>query len=149
MADITLRSPFSDLRRVFDDWREDDWRPGRLFPAMAALGLPDEVLAVDVVETDGKYVVKASTPGFKRDEITVEVADGTLTVSAKRAEEKTEQDGHFVRRERYSGSLMRCIPLRGVTRESAVDAVLKDGVIEVTVAVPAGQHSKQIEIREG
>jgi len=149
MADITLRSPFTDLRRLLDDWREDDWRPGRLLPAMAALSFPDEMLAVDVVEADGKYTVKASVPGFKREDISVEVADGTVCISAKRAEEKEEKDEDFVRRERHSGSLMRRVALRGVARDSAVDAVLKDGVIEVTVSVPAGQQAKQIEVREG
>lgn len=149
MADITLRSPFTDLRRLLDEWREDDWRPGRLFPAMTAFSFPDDMLAVDVVEADGKYTVKASVPGFKRDDISVEVADGTVCISAKRAEEKEEKDEHFVRRERHSGSLMRRVALGGVTRDSAVDAVLKDGVIEVTVSAPAAQQAKQIEVREG
>lgn len=149
MADITLRSPFSDLRRLLDEWRDDDWRLGRLFPAITTLNVPAEVLAVDVVESDSKYVVKASVPGFKREDISVEVADGALTISAKRAEEKEEKDEHFVRRERYSGSLMRRVLLPGVALDSAVDAALKDGVLEVIVSVPASQQPKRIEIREG
>ena len=149
MPDITLRSPFADLRRLLDEWRDDDWRLRRLFPAITTLSVPDETLAVDVVESDSKYVVKASVPGFKREDISVEVAGGVLTVSARRAEEKEEKDEHFVRRERYSGSLMRRVSLPGVTLDSVVDATLQDGVLEVTVSVPASQQSKRIEIREG
>lgn len=149
MSDIALRSPFTDLRRVLDDWRSDDWRLERLLPAFPTLNLPDEVLAVDVVEADSKYVVKASVPGFKREDISVDVTDGTLTISAKRAEETEQKGEHFVRRERYSGSTMRRVALPGITRESTVDAALKDGVIEVTVSMPPSQQAKRIEIREG
>jgi HSP20 family protein len=149
MADITPRSPFTDLQRVLDEWRDADWHLERMFPAMTSLRATDELLPVDVVEADGKYVVKASVPGFKRDDIKVDVTDGILTVSATRADEKEEKTERYVRREWHSGSLMRRVALRGVTHDSAVDAVLKDGVIEVTVAVPANQQPKQIEIREG
>lgn len=149
MADITVRSPFMNLRRMLDEWQEDDGRFGRLFPALASVTFPDDVLAVDVAESDGKYTVKASVPGFKREDISVEVGDGTLTVSAKRAEEKEEKGERFVRRERYSGSTMRRVALPGVTRDSVVDATLKNGVIEVSVAVPPTTQAKQIEIKEG
>lgn len=149
MADITMRSPFANLRRVLDDWQDDDWRLGRLFPTLAAIGFPDDVLAVDVVESGGKYVVKASVPGFKREDISVDVGDGTLTISAKRSEEKEEKGERFVRRERYSGSTMRRIALPGITRESLVDATLKNGVIEISVAAAPSTQAKQVEIKEG
>ncbi len=149
MADITVRSPFMNLRRMLDDWQDDDWRFGRLFPALAPVTLPDDVLAVDVAESDGKYTVKASVPGFKREDISVEVGDGTLTVSAKRTEEKEEKGERFVRRERYAGSTMRRVALPGVTRDSVVDATLKNGVIEVSVAVPTATQAKQVEVKEG
>ncbi len=147
MADITVRSPFAELRRLLDDWRDEEPRVGRLFPA--PFGLPDGALAVDVVESDGKYVVKASLPGFKRDEISVEVANGALTISAERGEEKEERDEHYVRRERYSGSAMRRVSLAGVTADSEVDAALKNGVLEVSVTAPGVQSAKKIEVREG
>ena len=145
MADITVRSPFAELRRLLDDWRDDESPFGRLLPA----AFPEGALAVDVVQSDGKYVVKASLPGFKRDEISVEVGNGVLTISAKRAEEKEEHDEHYVRRERYSGSAMRRISLAGVDAESDVDAALKDGVLEVSVTAPTAESAKKIEVREG
>ncbi|RJQ10865.1 MAG: Hsp20/alpha crystallin family protein [Dehalococcoidia bacterium] len=149
MPDITVRSPLAELRHILEDWRDDDWRWGRLLTTFPTLNLPDEVLAVDVVESDGKYVVKASVLGFKREDITVEVADGTLSISAKRAEETEQKGEHFVRRERYSGSSTRRVALPGITRDSTVDAALKDGVIEVAVSVTAAQQAKRIDVREG
>lgn len=147
MADIAVRSPFAELRRLLDDWRDQEPQFGRLFPA--ALGFPDGALAVDVVESDGKYVVKASLPGFKREEISVEVANGALVISAEHEQEKEERDEHYVRRERYSGSAMRRVSLAGVTADSEVNATLKNGVLEVSVAAPSVKAAKKIEVREG
>jgi len=145
MADIAVQSPFAEIRRLLNDWRDDESRFGRLFPAFS---VPDGVLAVDVVESDGKYVVKASLPGFKRDDISVEVGSGVLTIAAERSEETETHEEHYTRRERYAGSAMRRIGLAGVTADSDVDAALKDGVLEVSVTTPAAKSAKKVEIRE-
>lgn len=149
MPDMATRFPFTDVRRFLDEMREDDWSFGRLFPSVGGLGLSTGMPPVDVVESNGKYVVKASLPGFKREEINVQVGEGVLTISAKRSEEKEETGENFIRRERYAGSLMRRLPLSGITSASVVDAALKDGVLQVTVSVPEDHQAKQIEIREG
>lgn len=147
MADITLRSPLTDFRRLLDEWREDD---GRVWRWMSTLnGFTDGLLPVDVVEDDGRYVVRASLPGFARDEVTVQVGNGVLNISAERTEEREEHGDHFVRRERYSGSMSRQVALVGVTADSQVDAVLKDGVLSVTVAAAAAKTAKRVEIRDG
>jgi HSP20 family protein len=150
MADIVLRSPFSEMRRLMEELWDEERRPGRLFPRLADISLvEDGALALDVEEKNGGYAVTASVPGFKRDEIKIHVKEGVLTISAERSEEREEKEQHFVRRERHAGSLMRRTTLPGIGAQSQVDARLKDGVLTINLSVPEEQQAKQIEIHEG
>ncbi len=149
MADIMLRTPFAELRRLMHEAWDEERRPAWTFPRLADLSLVEEgTLALDVEEEEGRYRVTASVPGFKRDEIKVHVNDGALTIAAERSGEREEKRPNLVRHERYSGSLVRRITIPGVTAQSEVEARLRDGVLTVEISAPGAEPARRIEVKE-
>ena len=67
------------------------------------------LMKTDVKEKDGNYEVAIDLPGFKKDEITAELKEGYLTISAAKGLDKDEKDkeGKYIRRERYAGNMSR------------------------------------------
>ena len=67
------------------------------------------MMKTDIRETDGSYELDIDLPGFKKDEIQMELKDGVLTVSAAKGLDKDEEDkkGNYIRKERYAGSMSR------------------------------------------
>jgi HSP20 family protein len=67
------------------------------------------VMKTDIKENEGSYELDIDLPGFKKDEITAELKDGYLTVSAAKGLDKDEEDkkGNYIRKERYAGSMSR------------------------------------------
>jgi HSP20 family protein len=146
MPDIVRSSPFrlfdSDLRSLrsaFDRFMADSFVSGAL--------LDEGSLDLDVYEADGKVVVEASLPGFKKDEIKVELHEGVLSIKAEHEEEKEEKAKHYYRHERHYGAVARQIALPGVVTDAPVAAELKDGVLKVEIAAPAKAQPKAIEIK--
>ena len=144
MANLAVRDPFDmtgTFRQLFD----------RLFDEpttrMANPFVEEGTLPVDISERDGKIWVRASVPGFKRDEIDVQVHEGVLSITARKSEEKEEHGDRWFRRERYYGSLSRRIALPGIVDQGDVDATLEDGVLTLSMALPAAARPKQIEIK--
>jgi HSP20 family protein len=104
------------------------------------------VPAVDVWETKTDLVYAFDLPGVSLDQISIELQDDSLTVSAERerADERTE-DG-FVRYERRFGSFSRAVGVpHGVTEES-IKADYRDGVLEIRVAKPETPKPKKIQV---
>jgi HSP20 family protein len=142
MADIVVRDPLQAVRQVMDRFFDE---PLARF-ANGPLGIDEGTLAVDVSEKDGNIVVRSSLPGFKRENIDVQLHDGVLSIKAEHKEEHETTDERFYRRERRFGSVSRRLALPGVVDESAVKAELKDGVLTLTIPVPEKAKPRRIEI---
>ena len=102
--------------------------------------------AVDVWETDRELVYAFDLPGVPEDEIKIEVADDTLTISAERERREESSSDRFYRFERRFGSFSRAIGLPPGIDESKITAVTKDGVVEIHVPKPAEQKPRRIPI---
>jgi HSP20 family protein len=102
--------------------------------------------AMDLVETDEHFVLRADLPGLTEDDIKIEFEDGTLTVSGERkAEHETKNEGYY-RVERAFGSFSRSLTLpKGIDAE-AVSASFDRGVLEVRVPKPEERKPRRIEI---
>jgi HSP20 family protein len=99
--------------------------------------------SVDVVRKEGELVLRADLPGIKPEDVKIELEDGVLTVSGEHREESEEKEERYVRRERRYGSFSRSMALpKGVSADD-IDANCKDGVLEVTIPVPAAAEGKQ------
>jgi HSP20 family protein len=135
----------SEFDRVFD---EPFWRAFRR-PVSAADGItwsPE----IDVFEKDNRLVTRVDLPGMKKENVKVEVTDGHLAISGERTSEAEEKKDNFYRCEREYGSFYRAVPLPdGVTLDD-VKATFSDGVLEVSVPLPAKPEAKvrKVEIQE-
>ena len=101
--------------------------------------------AIDVEHSDGNLVMRADVPGFKPEEISIEVEDEMLTISGKHEEEKEEKGKHFLRHERRFGSFSRSIALPAGVDASKISAKTRDGELEVKVPLPEekkAEHKK-------
>ena len=104
-----LPSIFSE--NLFDDFFDDDFMRlpawGRHDPLYGKRG--KNLMKTDVRETEDTYEVDIDLPGFKKDEITVDLKEGYLTIQAAKGLDKDEQDkkGKYIRQERYAGAMSR------------------------------------------
>ena len=91
-------------------------------------------------------------PGFKKDEIQIELKDGYLTVSAAKGLDKDEEDkkGHYIRQERYSGAMSRTFYVGEDVKQEDIKAKFENGILSLSVPKPVEQKkvetSKRIAI---
>ena len=101
---------------LFDDWMEDfpfekDFEKA-MYPAKKALygKHAKNLMKTDVRETDDAYEIDIDLPGFKKDEITAQLKDGCIVISAAKGldkDTKEKKNGKYIRKERYAGSMSR------------------------------------------
>jgi HSP20 family protein len=102
--------------------------------------------AMDLVETDESFILRADLPGLSEEDIKIELEDGTLTVSGERkAEHESKNEGYY-RVERAVGAFSRSLTLpQGIDPES-VTASFDRGVLEVRIPKPEQRKPRRIEI---
>ncbi len=105
--------------------------------------------AVDVWETEDEIVYAFDLPGIPEDQISVELEDGSLTVSGQRERTDEVSQDRLYRYERRFGSFTRTIGLPQGVSEDSIKADYKDGVLEVHVQKPAQPKPRRIQIGSG
>ncbi len=88
---------------------------------------------VDIYEEEGAIKVKAEAPGLTKDDITVEVHEGVLTIKGEKKEETEETDKKFYRAERRYGYFERSFALPENVDPDAIKASYKSGILELTI----------------
>ena len=104
---------------------------------------------IDLYETDGELVVKASLPGVKVEEVDVSVADAILTIKAERQEEQEENRTGYYRQEHRYGAFQRVLTLPAEVDADEADAKFEDGVLELRLPKAPDARTKTIEIKSG
>lgn len=103
----------------------------------------------DITEKDGKYILEADLPGFKKEDISVDIDKDCLTITAEhKSEEKEEKADSYIRRERYYGSYTRSFNVKGIDTE-AITAAYNDGVLTLTMPKkePEIPAARRLEIK--
>jgi len=125
------------IDNLFDDWFD--------FPSFGNLDRTeqklygkhaDRLMKTDVRENENDYEVAIDLPGFKKEEINLELKDGYLTVSASKGlneDEKEEKTGRWIRQERYVGAMQRSFYVGDALTEEDIKASFKDGVLALTL----------------
>ena len=127
---------------LFDNFFEDFARPTRnvaRYNAPAA-----NVMRTDVKETETGYELDVDLPGYKKENVQVELKDGCLTVAAKTEQNKDEKDenGKYIRRERYSGTCSRSFYIGEDIEKNEIKAKFEDGILKISV--PKKEVKKEI-----
>jgi HSP20 family protein len=104
------------------------------------------VPALDVWETENEIVYALDLPGIPQDEISVELDDGALTISAERERTEEQSDERFYRYERRFGTFSRTFAMPQGVSASDISADYKDGVLEVHLKKPEQPKPKRIQI---
>ena len=93
------------------------------------------MMKTDVRELDNTYELDMDLPGFKKDEITVDLKNGYLTVQAAKGLDKDQQDqaGNYIRRERYAGVCSRSFYVGDTLRPDDIGAKYEDGILKLSV----------------
>ena len=110
------------------------------------------MMKTDVRETDTSYEVDIDLPGFKKEEISAQLENGYLTVSASKGLDKDEKDkeGKYIRQERYAGAMSRSFYVGDEVKQEDVKAKYEDGILKLTIpkkdAKPEVETKKHISI---
>jgi len=118
-------------------------------PATAANGVRRWMPAMDLVETDEHFVLRADLPGLTQDDVKIELEDQVLTVSGERKAEHEENREGFYRVERSFGNFSRSLTLPKGVEADAVSASFDNGVLEVRIPKPKEAKPRRIEIAVG
>jgi HSP20 family protein len=105
--------------------------------------------AMDLVETDEHFVLRADLPGLDEDDVKIEFEDGTLTVSGERKAEHQSKNAGYYRVERAFGTFSRSLTLPQGIDPEAVSASFDRGVLEVRIPKPEERKPRRIEIGTG
>ena len=130
---------------LLDDWFNEDWdrafrdmSPRQVFGKRSA-----NVMKTDVRETDAGYDVFIDLPGFKKEDVKLDLHNGYLTITANRDGSHDEQDrnGRYIRQERYTGSCARSFYVGEELKPEDVKARFENGIL--TLSLPKAE-AKQL-----
>jgi HSP20 family protein len=105
--------------------------------------------AMDLVEEDGHYVLRADLPGLAEDDVRVELDDRVLTISGERRSESEQRRDGYYRVERASGSFSRSLTLPEGVDPDAIEASFEKGVLEVRIPKPEERKPRRVSIKAG
>jgi HSP20 family protein len=146
--------PFRDMDDVFNRFVADTLRR---FPMQAGAAGSTEggqqarewAPLADVSENEGEYVIKAELPEVRKEDVSVTVQDGVLTLSGERKQERREENERVHRVERFYGSFARRFALPENADEQGIRAESRDGVIVIHIPKQkqVEQKPRQIQVQ--
>lgn len=148
MKDLSTWDPFRDLMNLQE-------RINRAFndTARSASAKSDEDFdsqtwapVVDIRETGEKYVIKAELPGLKKEDISIDIGDNTLTIKGERKFENEESRKDYIRIERSYGSFARSFALPANVDAKNIKAKYNNGILELSLPKKEEAKPKKINI---
>jgi HSP20 family protein len=144
MTALTRWEPLRELATMRDVmermFEEPSFTPVRLWSRPLDKFIP----ALDVAEEDGAYVIKASLPGVKPEEVEITLTDNTLTMKGEAKQDKEVKEANYHLRERRYGSFLRTMTLPVAVEADKVEATHENGVL--TLRLPKSETIKPKKI---
>ena len=138
---LTLREAMAQLLE------ESVIRPGAVSGPAARGGA--QSLALDVHERDNNFVVRASLPGVRPEDVQVTVHGDTLTIRAETKGEEERNQGGYLLRERHAGVVQRTVTLPAPIESDEVQAEYEHGVLTLTLPRSRASMPRRIQVRAG
>ncbi len=136
---IQRRRELSDIESMFENFLND-----RFFPTLYE---SSDQIKVDIKEKEKEYVVEAEIPGFKKEDVTIELDEDRLTIAAQKSEQRDEEKENYIRKERSYSSMSRSFSISNVSSEN-IKAKFENGIL--TIILPKKEQtsisSKKIQI---
>ncbi|HIS25744.1 MAG TPA: Hsp20/alpha crystallin family protein [Candidatus Pullilachnospira intestinigallinarum] len=130
---------------LFDDWMD--------FPFDSFWGKKNplygkhakNMMKTDIRETDDTYEMDIDLPGFKKEELSVQLENGYLTISASKGldKDKKNKKGSYIRRERYAGAMSRSFYVGDTVTQEDIKAKYENGILKITVPKKEEQAVEQ------
>jgi HSP20 family protein len=140
MALLMKPEPFSrEVDRLFDAFFGGETQ------ASARRWVPP----MDLVEAEDHFLLKADLPGLSEEDVSIEVQDGTLSISGERNAEHESRERGWYRVERSFGSFNRSLTLPDGVDSDAISAHFDRGVLEVRIPKPAERKPRRVQIKAG
>ena len=140
-----LSSLQGEMNRLFNSFFEAPSQVANGGTGMVNRWIP----AMDLVEQDEHYVLRADLPGMREDDVNIELENNVLTVSGERKHESTDKGKGFYRIERASGSFSRILTLPEGVDAAAIAASFRDGVLELRIPKPEQRKPHRVRISAG
>ena len=145
-----MLTPFERKTNLFFDDFFDDFERSFFAPASRHAAPPKNMpIKTDIKDIGTGYLLEAELPGFGRDDISVDIDENKLVISAQKMQETNQEndDGKIIRKERYCGSYKRSFNLDGIDTEN-VSAKFENGILSLNlpkkIDVPT---SRKLEIQ--
>lgn len=134
-TELSSYNPF----RMFDDFEKNFWNSNELAE-----------FKTDIKDNGNEYVMEADLPGFKKENIKIDIDNDTLTITAERKNENSEKDdkGNYIRMERSYGSFSRSFDVSGINTEE-ISASYNDGVLTLNMPKKTAKQegARHLEIK--
>lgn len=128
---------------LLDNFFEDFSRPVRNLAGYHTSA--SNVMRTDVKETENGYELDVDLPGYKKENVQVELKDGCLSVTARTEQENEnkDQNGRYIRRERYVGSCSRAFYVGEEIEQEDIKARFENGILKLSV--PKKEQKPKVE----
>ncbi len=151
VRDVTAWHPVSDfasefltmqreIDRMFDRFRGGVADDGSVSTSLVAP-------AVDIIERQNDYTIKAELPGVKKEDVKITVQNGVLTIRGEKKQEEEKKGENYHRVERSYGSFQRSFTLPNSVSSEKIEASYDNGVLSVTLPKVEEAKPKEIEVR--
>ena len=138
--------PFTELmslRQAMDKLFEDSFvRPSRVLSTLGELGAP----TLDIYQTPDEVVVKASLPGLKPEDVSIDITGETLTIKGETKAEQEIKKRDYIYQERRYGAFSRSLILPSGLKPDKAEATMEDGVLTLTIPKAEGVKPKAIKV---
>ena len=124
-------SSWADIDKSIENLRRDMEKTFSSFPSIHMPKMSQT--SCDVIDEGNQFRVKMDVPGIKKNEVSLNVTDNSLEVSAEHKEESEEKKKNYLRKERSQVSFYRSLPLSEKIVSNKVMAKLTDGVLDITL----------------
>jgi HSP20 family protein len=140
-----LHTMQSEMNRLFNTFFDSSTPSNGRGHAVARRWIP----AMDVVEHDESFVLRADLPGLSEDDVKIEVEDNVLTISGERKSEHEQKGKGYHRVERAFGSFSRSLTLPEGVDADAIQASFENGVLAVQIPKPEQPKPRKVQISLG
>lgn len=122
---------------LLDDWMMDPF-DREFFGRKPVYGKEEKIpmrMKTDIRETEGTYELDVDLPGFKKEDVTLQLDNGYLNIQASQTVNNDEKDaeGKYIRRERYQGQCARSFYVGENVRQEDIRARFEDGILKISV----------------